>query len=340
MNDRVGIKTSDMTAQPTPRGGERAPVVSVIMPAYLCAEYIGAALESVFAQTFTDYEVIVINDGAPDTPQLKRALAPYLPHLLYLEQENRGAAAARNAGLRSARGRFVAFLDADDLWLPDYLAEQISFIEATGADLVYADALLIGDSPLAGRTYMETSPSQGEVTAESLLALRCNVITSGVLARRRRVIEVDMFAEGIRRGHDFDLWLRLAKHGAQLTYQRKVLLKYRVLDSGLSGDALSQQRRALEVLAAVQQRYDLTPNEQATLNRTMEKVKAGFNIEQGKVYLLQKNYAEAVAAFGAANKVKQSWKLSLALLGLRFAPHLLWHVYSRRASPRKKPAES
>src|SRR4030095_5220008 len=107
-----------------------------------------------------------------------------------------------NAGLRIACGRFVAFLDADDFWLPDYLKRQIDFLNTSNADLVYASAELIGDSHLAGRTYMEPAPSSGEVNAESLLALRCNLITSGVVARREPIIEVGMFDEAIRRGHD------------------------------------------------------------------------------------------------------------------------------------------
>lgn len=331
MADEESMPQDDSLGALDPRS-EQVPAVSVIIPAYNVADYIGEALDSVFAQTFTDYEVVVINDGSPDTPQLEQALAPYLPRILYLKQENRGAAAARNAGLRVARGRFVAFLDSDDFWLPDYLAEQIKFIDSSGADLVYADALLIGDSPLAGRTYMETAPSHGEVTAESLLALRCNVITSGVIARRRLVIEVGMFDEAIRRAHDFDLWLRLAKHGARLTYQRRVLLKHRILESGLSGDIISQQQRALQVLERIRQRGDLTAPEQAVLAETLEKTKAGLKVEQGRLYLLQKDFAGAAEAFAAANKFYRSWKLHTVLLALRLVPRLLWRVYYRRAT--------
>ncbi len=138
--------------RPRPQGdsppletNEQPTTVSVIIPAYNAADFISAALDSIFAQTFNDYEVIVINDGSPDTTLLEQALAPYLARIIYLKQENRGAAAARNAGLRIARGRFVAFLDADDFWLPEYLASQINFLDTSNVDLVYADAELIGD---------------------------------------------------------------------------------------------------------------------------------------------------------------------------------------------------
>src|ERR1044071_9453875 len=104
----------------------RSPLVSVIVPAYDVAEFIAEALDSVLAQTFDDYEIIVINDGSPDTKDLERALAPYLSRIVYIKQENRGVSAARNTGIKAARGSLIAFLDADDTWLPNYLEVQVA----------------------------------------------------------------------------------------------------------------------------------------------------------------------------------------------------------------------
>ena len=104
--------------------------VSVIIPAYNTAAYITETLDSVFAQTFKDFEVIVVNDGSPDTEDLERVLQPYRARIVYVKQENRGVSGARNAGILRARGEFLAFLDSDDVWLPDYLAEQMKFLEA------------------------------------------------------------------------------------------------------------------------------------------------------------------------------------------------------------------
>src|SRR5262245_31870668 len=158
------------------------PIFSVIVPAYKAAPYIQRTLEAVRAQAFSDYELILVNDGSPDTAEFERAILPYQQFLKYVFQTNRGAAAARNAALRIARGRYVAVLDADDIWFPTYLEQQHAFLTAhPEADLVYADARLVGDSPLAGRTFMQTAPSRGRVTVESLLSLRCHVIASGVV---------------------------------------------------------------------------------------------------------------------------------------------------------------
>ena len=92
------------------------PLISVIIPAYNVSSYIDEALRSIFAQDFKGYEVIVVNDGSTDTPQLEKVLEPYLEKLHYVTQENRGISAARNAALRVARGQLVALLDADDVW--------------------------------------------------------------------------------------------------------------------------------------------------------------------------------------------------------------------------------
>src|SRR5260370_5975782 len=202
-----------------------------ISPANNVAFYIGEALASVFAQTFTDYEVIVINDGSPDTEELECALESYIGRTRYLKQENLGASAARNAGLRAATGEFIAFIDADHLWLPTYLAEQMNFIREHDCDLVCADALMFGDTPNAGRTYMEwlmgTAPPAGIFTFLELLSAERSLITSGVVARRELILEVGLFDEALRNAQDFDLWFPLPPNRAPLMYHNKVLVQYR-----------------------------------------------------------------------------------------------------------------
>ncbi len=123
-----------------------APAVSIVIPAYNVSRYICEALDSVFTQTFTDYEVILVNDGSVDTDDLEGALVPFAGRLRYIKQENAGASVARNHGLQVAQGEFIAFLDADDLWLPNYLEEQLRFLREHNCDLVCADALIFGDS--------------------------------------------------------------------------------------------------------------------------------------------------------------------------------------------------
>lgn len=315
---------------------ETVPTVSVVIPAYNAAKYIGEALFSIFKQTFTSYEVIVINDGSSDTADLERALQPYRARIRYIRQENRGAAAARNTGLRAATGEFVAFLDADDKWSPNFLAKQVELLKSSNADLVYSDALFFGESPLAGRTFMELQPSRGDVTPEKLLAVQVTVLTSTVLARKAPVIEVGLFDESLRRGHDFDLWLRLARRGMRFAYQREILAHYRILETGLSGGTISQLERTLAVLETIKARAGLTASEEAALQVNKNRTLRQLALEEGKEKLLARDFAGALDAVNDAKKFRRDWKLMLVSLGLRVAPDVLWRIYNRReVTPRR-----
>jgi len=309
---------------------DTVPIVSVIVPAYNSSEYISDTLASVFGQTFSDYEVIVINDGSPDTEKLEQVLEPYLDRIVYLKHENRGAAAARNSGLRVARGEFIAFLDADDRWLSSYLEEQMKFLHKTGADITYADALMLGDTPMAGRTYMEMAPSRCAVTPESLLEVDVGVITSGVIARKKLIYEVGLFDEGIRRGHDFDLWLRLAQKGASFACHPEVLLHYTISSSGLSGNKISQLERRLELLGKIQARGGLAVRAEAALHKNFEDCTAHLALEKGKSKLLEKDYAGALVHFNQAKSLRPSWKTILVCWSMRIAPQFVRHFFRRR----------
>lgn len=313
-----------MTEQPPQK-----PLISVIIPAYNVSEFIGETLDSVFSQTFQNFEVIVINDGSPDTRELERVLQSFPSKLIYIKQENQGAAAARNAGLLAARGDLVAFLDADDTWLPLFLEKQLELLKSNNADLVFADALLFGDSPLAGRTFMQVEPPQGEVTPENLLSVKVTVLTSTVLARKAPIIDVGLFDVPMRRGQDFDLWLRLAKAGARFAYRREVLANHRIVESGLSGGTISQLKRTLAVLDAIKAK-GLTPSEELALQWNMNRTLRELALENGKEKLLDRDFHGALESFNEARKFRHTWKVLFVCLGLRIAPGILWRIYHRR----------
>lgn len=306
------------------------PLISVIIPAYNAAGFMGETLDSVFAQTFTNHEVIVINDGSPDTEQLEHVLQRYPSNLRYIKQENQGAAAARNTGLRAAKGEFVAFLDADDTWLPEFLEKQLALIKSSGADLVFADALFSGDSLLDGRTFMQLDPPRGEVTSANLLAVKVTVLTSTVLARKAPILDVGLFDVSMRRGHDFDLWFRLAKAGARFAFTREVLGHHRIVESGLSGGTISQLKRTLSVLEAIKARANLTGAEEAALQCNMTRTLRQLALENGKEKLLGRDFPAALQSFNEARKFRHSWKLVFVCLALRIAPDTLRRIYTRR----------
>lgn len=310
------------TPETAPAGGH--PLVSVIIPAYNAAAYIGGALESVFAQTFTDYEVIVVNDGSPDTGELERALAPYEGRVVYVRQENRGPSGARNTAIRAARGRYVALLDSDDTWLPPYLAEQVNMLEAdTSLDLVYTDAELFGATALAGKTFMEGAPSRGPVTFESLLRYESQVITSCTVARKQALIDAGLFDEAFIRCEDFDLWLRLAHRGGRIAYQTQVLARHRAHAASLAADDLLMFEAQIKVLEKTLRLLSLTAAQRELVERQLVSCAAVIDLERGKRHFAAGEYEQAAQALRRANDFYRTRKLRLVLWALRAAPRVL-----------------
>ncbi len=303
------------------------PRVSIITPAYNIAEYIAETLDSVFAQTFGDFEIIVVNDGSPDTDQFERILEPYFDKIVYLKHENIGAGAARNAAIENARGELIAFLDGDDVWFPEFLASQIEFLENNNFAMVYADAVHFGGSELDGVRYMQKSPSVGEANFENILDLRCNVITSGTVVYKKNIIEAGMFETEQVRAHDFHLWLRIAKRGAKIGYQRKVLLKYRVRPGNLTGDALQQIKREMDVYQRVMKKIELNDREQKIVDKQLQRLKAAQEFERGKQFFFRKDFTAARNSFEKANRFQYSGKLRAFIWMLKIAPQALLKIY-------------
>lgn len=306
-----------------------APLVSIVIPAYNCAEFIRETLDSAFAQTFKDYELLLVDDGSTDG--LQSILEDYSEKLIYLRQNHSGTGAARNTAIREARGRYVAFLDSDDIWFPDYLEQQIKALSARKCDMIYADAALFGLTPRENESFMMRSPSAGVVTTESLLSFECNVITSGTLVKRENIIEAGLFNEesaliGIE---DFDLWFRLAKGGAVIDYQKKILLKYRLRPTSLSGNGIGRVRRTILILNLLREHQRLTRTENEKLELSLQLMRAALEFERGKLNLVQKKYSLARENFREANKYYQNYKYSGLNLILSIYPPLALMLFKK-----------
>jgi glycosyltransferase involved in cell wall biosynthesis len=306
------------------------PTVSVVIPVYR-ARYLHAALESVRAQTFIDYEIILIDDGSPDRAEVDACLAGEGARIRYLRQENQGPAAARNTGLRSARGRFVAFLDSDDTWEPTYLETQLAALtRAPGFDVIYCNALMIGQSDEDRRRLTESIPSRQPATCTSLLRDEYTVFLSGVVARRDLIVEAGLFDERFVHGEDFDLWIRLLKRGAQMGFQPRVLLNRRLHGESLSSDSLAHSEKAVLVLEKFQARTDLNASERAAVEWRLRSLSAEASLERAKRAVTTGDFDEACQALKDANEFHRSWKLTLLGLLLRFSPGLIARAHRIR----------
>ncbi len=200
------------------------PTVSVIIPTYKHRDFVMATLDSVFAQTFTDYEVIVVNDGSPDdTAEVLRPLIE-AGRIRYIEQANAGQAAARNRGIAEAKSDLIALLDDDDLWPPDKLEWQQAALAGQPEAGMVAGSLVLVD---ADANPVETPPQILDVTYETLFRQNPFISPGQTLIRASVLKRIQGLNVEIRGADDWDLWFRIARTSTILVKDRLALL-YRV----------------------------------------------------------------------------------------------------------------
>jgi len=314
-----------------------APLVSVVIPAYNAAPFIAETLDSVLAQTASaTREIIVVNDGSPDTPALEAAIAPYRSRLLYLTQPNGGVSRARNLALRHARGTWVVLLDADDILLPHYLDDQLARAERTpGVAVVYGNSEFFGDVPYAGRRFMEFSPSAGPVTFAALVTERCTVPMCSMV--RRDVFEqVGYYDEAIPVSEDLDLWLRIAAAGMQFEYTDRVIARYRRRPGSLSSDPTRMARHVCVVLEKCERTMRLAANDRAILHEQLVLARAKLRFYEGKQAFFRGDSATAADALQEANVTLRSRKLALAVRASAVAT-AHWTAVAIRGTARRTP---
>lgn len=311
-----------------------APYFSVVIPAYNAAQFISDALMSVFAQTVSDYEIIVINDGSPDTAELEKALEPYLNDITYIRRANGGPGAARNTGILAAKGEFIAFLDSDDQWVETHLAEMRESLQRDPTlDLVYGDAVNFGDSGKVGVTTMHANPSEGLATFESLVLCKCSVVGSTVVARRQALIDTGLFDESFMQGEDFDLWARLAYRGGRIDYRKHVHARRRIHKNNLTVNIVESFGGQARALRKFMKELDLPKGLRKDMERELEKCDAAIALEKCKQQLVARHYEEAVVELERANAAYRSPKLQLVLYLIQTVPQLVRHFYLRQRDP-------
>lgn len=233
---------------------QQEPVVSVVMPVYQGREHLASAIESVLAQTFEQLELLVVDDGSTDgSSGIARTYVERDARVRYLQQENAGQGAARNAGIGVARGEAVAFLDQDDLWLPNKLARQLPLLD--DAAVVYSDTYILRDGSNRKERFSDHVDGwPTPATLESLIAGNTIPVLTVLLPRRLLLAHAGLTSDPALQGvDDYDLWLRLAAAGVGFRYVPEPLAVYRVHEAAMSTDlvGMATARLALfERLAA------------------------------------------------------------------------------------------
>jgi len=205
--------------------------VSVIIPVYNGAGFICDAIDSVFSQTFNDCEIIIVDDGSTD--DLTEVLRKYNNRIKYFYQKNNGPAAARNKGISVSEGEHIAFLDADDIWLPTKLEKQIVLLES-GSDIgfVYCDNYFVdADRKIIPDYSREIKLLEGDIFLDFFC--RHFILTPAVILRKRCLDKIGLFNEGLAVGEDYDFFLRLA-YLFKAGVVKEKLWERRILSNSLS----------------------------------------------------------------------------------------------------------
>lgn len=295
------------------------PRVSVIIPAYNAAAVLSETLASVQAQTYPDWEIVLADDGSTDDTA---EIAAATPGVTVVPTEGGlGPAGARNRALARATGELMALLDADDLWDPAFLTEQVALFDAEeartpGVGIVTCDALLLGPDGLLPGTYADRIGRPGKVTVGSLLVH--NPIYGGALVPMAIVRELGGFDEQTWGSEDHDLWLRILETGRRLVYNPHALATYRQAATSVSANFIGMARTNQVTYRRVLERGRVSPQEMRVAERELRLHEL---IEQLALVRRDRDVARAVRTAPRAVRVvlENRWR---------------WRRWARRAAGR------
>jgi glycosyltransferase involved in cell wall biosynthesis len=227
-----------------------SPEISVIIPVYEQPELLAEALESVHEQTFDDFETIVVDDNSSnDFDSVRERFGEWIQFISH--EENKGAAAARNTGIEAARGKYIAFLDADDRWRPPKLEKQHGVFER-GKDEVGLVYTGFKHYDLDGNEWVRSPSARGDIYLEELERDRIHP-TSTVMVRRACLDQVGDFDTSLPSRQDYDLWIRITEH-YEVDYVDEVLVDKREQSDSISRDFQGRVNGDRAVLKKVRER--------------------------------------------------------------------------------------
>lgn len=210
---------------------EDSPLVSVVIPAYNAEEYIEETLQSVLTQTYKNIEVIVVDDGSTD--RTLQIINKYKSDLMLITQKNKGVSVARNTAVDKAMGEWIAFIDADDIWFPKKIAEQVS--QMGSENWSHTNSLYFGYNQDGNTKRSDLTPQFGGHVFEKLLTDNF-ITTSTVLIKKKTFLQYGKFDVSLKALEDWKLWLEISLE-ENLNYQQLVLCKYRITPGSASRNA-------------------------------------------------------------------------------------------------------
>jgi glycosyltransferase involved in cell wall biosynthesis len=291
------------------------PTFSIVIAAYNAADTIVEAVESALSQTLPPVEVIVCDDGSTDRTGAE--LEPYRDRTIYIRKQRGGVASAWNVALERAEGEFFAVLGADDAFMPTRLEALAELaVVRSDLDILCTDALLELEGQAVSR-FGEDTPFE---VADQRAAILERCFCAAPVVRRGKLVDVGGFDESIYSGSDWECLIRLIHHNAVAGLIDLPLYRYRIHDRSLTADRVRTLRDRVALLERVQQTYDLSEGERATLGRSVARQRASLALTEAEAALRGRSPDARSRAFAAARTQTVGLRTRAGALAAALAP--------------------
>jgi glycosyltransferase involved in cell wall biosynthesis len=296
----------DLLSQADPR-------VSVIVPAYGVADLVGDALRSLQAQSLTEWEAIVVDDGAPDDVAGACQAFAGDPRIRLLMTDNGGLAAARNRGIAASHAPFIALLDGDDEYEPEHLATMLAAIERdAGLGFVTCDAVYTGLADRAGQLFSAYNAQEGEITLPRVMRHEFHMIAGSVM-RRAAFDDAGGYDPALRSVEDLDIWCRILAAGWRAGYVDRPLVRYRRRPGSLSMNSATMARSACVVYAKLAAILAGRP-EEAVARAMLADSEAELRWIEGQALVQDGDVSRGLEMMRGNGGQSLRWKLAMPLM--------------------------
>ena len=310
-------------------------LVSVITPAFNAAAHLSETVESCLNQSYADFELLVVDDGSTDdTAAITHRYGKHDDRIRLFRIPNGGSSVARNMALNNARGGFLALLDSDDLWMPDYLERQITTLaNHPSADVVTANAINLGGH-LDGKPYW---PASEDVRPISMLEMirRENAIHIFSVFRRSVVDRIGRFDEAFRGNEDYDFWLRAAAAGCQFVADFTPGGYYRRRADSLSADERQMIKGIMSVLRSIQPSCHPDGPEARAIDSQLRRFQRQLLVLEARICIANGDSIGAVRFLERIPDSDRGGTLSALLAVAQIWPSLLSYSYQAKRAVRE-----